>query len=243
MQAASVYPEGKFRTHDLQKGPLADQRRSAPKSYDQKTQPVVFTLGAGSILSDLIKHTSELSGCIVEEYESLDDVDDYEQVAPSCIIADLSVLTCETSLLVSFMKRHHASMVIVDGRGEVFMTMGATGRDAEGFFAEFDGGGLVDAVHKAINRSVSSFHSRELLRSLQGRYQSLSRREQQVMLLVAKGLMNKQVAHKLSISEITVKAHRGKMMRKMGVRSLAELVRMADDLGVTSRESGERNVG
>jgi FixJ family two-component response regulator len=71
-----------------------------------------------------------------------------------------------------------------------------------------------------------------VLASARASFQSLTPREQQVIALVTSGLMNKQIAAKLGVTEITVKVHRGNMMRKMGVRSLAELVRMADALGV-----------
>ena len=93
---------------------------------------------------------------------------------------------------------------------------------------------LVDAVRSALDVSSASLHQAVEQRRLQERYADLSQRERQVMGLVAAGLMNKQVAYELGISEITVKAHRGRMMRKMDARSLAGLVQMANRLGPTA---------
>jgi FixJ family two-component response regulator len=93
---------------------------------------------------------------------------------------------------------------------------------------------LVEAVRNALDVSAASLHQAVEQRRLEKRYADLSQRERQVMGLVAVGLMNKQIAYELRISEITVKAHRGRMMRKMDARSLAGLVQMANRLGLTS---------
>jgi|LNAP01.1.fsa_nt_gb FixJ family two-component response regulator len=93
---------------------------------------------------------------------------------------------------------------------------------------------LVDAVHNALDVSAASLRRAAERRRLEERYADLSQREREVMGLVVAGLMNKQVAYELRISEITVKAHRGRMMRKMDARSLASLVQMANQLGLTA---------
>jgi FixJ family two-component response regulator len=91
---------------------------------------------------------------------------------------------------------------------------------------------LLAAIETAIDRSETLLEQEAVKESLRIRYASLSRREQEVMTLVVSGLMNKQVGGKLGISEITVKAHRGQVMRKMQARSLADLVKMAASLGL-----------
>jgi FixJ family two-component response regulator len=93
---------------------------------------------------------------------------------------------------------------------------------------------LVEAVHNALDVSAASLRRAAERRRLEERHADLSQREQEVMGLVVAGLMNKQVAYELRISEITVKAHRGRMMRKMEARSLASLVQMANQLGLTA---------
>jgi len=91
---------------------------------------------------------------------------------------------------------------------------------------------LLKAIESALARSHLSLQEAATMEVLRSRYRSLSRREQQVMALVVRGYLNKQVAGELGVSEITVKAHRGRMMRKMRAKSLPELVNIAARLGL-----------
>jgi len=97
---------------------------------------------------------------------------------------------------------------------------------------------LLDAIRGALERSRAALQQEAAMQSLRGCYASLTPRERQVMALVCAGLLNKQVGGELGISEITVKAHRGRVMTKMGARSLAELVNMADRLGQPTAGKG-----
>ena len=91
---------------------------------------------------------------------------------------------------------------------------------------------MLDAVKLALERDQSRIESEKASSRLKSSFESLTPREREIMALVASGLMNKQVAGKIGLSEITVKVHRGRIMQKMGARSLADLVRMAEALGV-----------
>jgi FixJ family two-component response regulator len=120
-------------------------------------------------------------------------------------------------------------VIILTGYGDIPMTVRAMKRGAVDFLSKpFRDQDLIDAVLTAIERDGQRRISDGDVSRLQQRFGTLSAREQQVMLLVTTGKMNKQVAGDLGISEITVKIHRGAAMRKMGAQTLADLVRMAD---------------
>lgn len=123
----------------------------------------------------------------------------------------------------------HLPIVFITGYGDIPMSVKAMKGGAIEFLTkpvrEQD---LLDAVQTAVERSKIQRQHQKQLAGLQKEFSGLTLREQEVFRLVAAGLMNKQIAAELGVSEITVKIHRGNMMRKMGAKSLAELVRMAD---------------
>jgi len=122
-------------------------------------------------------------------------------------------------------------VVMITGHGDIPMSVRAMKAGAVDFLTKpFRDQDLLDAVAAALARDLESRRLQNEASALAGRYASLSRREKQVMALVTRGLLNKQVAAELDLSEVTVKIHRGAAMRKMEAASLAELVRMADAL-------------
>ena len=124
-------------------------------------------------------------------------------------------------------------IIFITGHGDIAMTVKAMKAGAVEFFSKpFRDQDLLDAVKAALEKDEARRRTRKIASGVRALYETLTPREQQVIALVTAGLMNKQVAAQMAVSEITVKVHRGNAMRKMKAGSLAELVRMADLLGV-----------
>jgi FixJ family two-component response regulator len=124
-------------------------------------------------------------------------------------------------------------IIFMTGHGDIPMSVKAMKAGAVDFLTKpFRDQDMLDAVAMAIERDRKRRESEKAASDLQVHFENLTEREREVMVLVSSGLMNKQVAAEMGLAEITVKIHRGHMMRKMGARSLADLVRMAEVLGV-----------
>jgi FixJ family two-component response regulator len=129
----------------------------------------------------------------------------------------------------------HLPVILITGHGDIPMSVRAMKAGAVDFLAKpFRDQDLLDALTTAIDRDRRRREADGSANVLRDRFLTLSQREQQVMMLVATGKMNKQVAGDLGLSEITVKIHRAAAMRKMGARTLADLVRMSDSLALKS---------
>ncbi|WNH52755.1 MULTISPECIES: response regulator transcription factor [Stenotrophomonas] len=154
---------------------------------------------------------------------------------PGCIVLDvrlpgISGLDLQDQLAAQGI---HLPIVFMTGHGDIPMTVRAMKAGAVDFLSKpFRDQDMLDAVSAAIERDRQRRQESAARDSLDSRYATLTPREREVMAHVVAGLMNKQVAGVLNLSEITVKIHRGNVMRKMGVRSLADLVRHAEALGV-----------
>jgi FixJ family two-component response regulator len=156
-------------------------------------------------------------------------------VVPSCLVLDISLpglngLDLQKQIAV---ERPDMPIIFITGYGDVPKTVQAMKAGAVEFLTKpFSDDVLLSAIRQAVERSQTTLGHAAEVRTLRDRYASLSGREREVMALVVAGLMNKQVGSDLGISEITVKAHRGRMMHKMKADSLAELVNMAARLGI-----------
>jgi FixJ family two-component response regulator len=155
--------------------------------------------------------------------------------APHCLVLD-SILPDISGLeLQSRIARSQADLpiIFISAYDDVTTTASAMKGGAVEFLTKpFANETLLDAIRYAIDRSRALLDGAVAMGALAGRYKSLTRREREIMRLVAAGRMNKQIADDLGISEVTVKAHRGKLMHKMQADSLADLVRMAMTLGL-----------
>jgi FixJ family two-component response regulator len=151
---------------------------------------------------------------------------------PSCLVLDVSLPDLNgLDLQKRIADRSDMPIIFITGYGDVPMTVQAMKAGAAEFLMKpFGDEVLLSAIRQAIERSRTALGQEEEVRVLRERYASLSQREQEVMTLVVAGRLNKQVGFELGISEITVKAHRGRMMRKMKASSLADLVNMAAKL-------------
>ena len=162
-------------------------------------------------------------------------------LAPSCLILDVALpdlngLDLQKRVAVD---RIDMPIIFITGYGDVPMTVQAMKAGAVEFLTKpFSDDVLLNAIQHAIERSQTALDHEAEIRALRDRHASLSRREREVMALVASGLLNKQVGFELGISEITVKAHRGKVMRKMEADSLADLVKMAARLRLAPAPKG-----
>jgi FixJ family two-component response regulator len=129
-------------------------------------------------------------------------------------------------------------IIFITGHGDIPMSVKAMKAGAIEFLTKpFRDQDLLDAVQAGLDRDRARWDRAAADSELRGRFERLTAREQEAMALVTSGLMNKQIAAEMDLSEVTVKVHRGNVMRKMGAKSLAELVRMADALGLRNTKS------
>src|SRR5262245_42544049 len=193
-------------------------------------KPTVFVVDHDVSVRESLKLLIESEGWQAETFGSgREFLARARATAPSCLVLDVVLPDfngCDVQTLVA--DPVDMPIIFISGYGDAPTTVRAVKAGGAEFFVKpLVDELLVTAIRNAINRSCAALGDAEQMRALRDSYASLSRREREVMALIVCGRMNKEVGRELGISEITVKAHRGKMMKKMKAGSLPELVLMA----------------
>lgn len=202
----------------------------APKS------PIVFVVDDDISVRESLELLIKFAGWQPETFASAEDfLARPRTLTPSCLVLDVSLPDLNGLELQKLIAGDRIDMpiIFITGHGDVPMTVQAMKAGAIEFLMKpFDDEVLLSAIRNAINRSAAVLEDQAELKALRESYESLTPREQEIMRLVVAGMLNKQIGLKLGISEITVKAHRGKVMQKMKADSLAGLVKIAMRLGL-----------
>ena len=201
-----------------------------------ETESVVFVVDDDKSLREALKSLLRSVGLRVEAYGSgADFLKTKLPDAAACLVLDVrlpgvSGLDFQSELAKADI---HIPIIFITGHGDIPMTVRAMKAGAVEFLTKpFRDQDLLDAVQIALERDRARRTQDKTVREVRDHFEALTPREQEVIGFVTAGLMNKQIAAELGVSEITVKVHRGNVMKKMGARSLADLVRMADTLGI-----------
>ncbi len=210
-------------------------------SIRAEEQAVVFVIDDDADLRDGLSNLLRTVGLQVRAFSSAKDfLESKLPDAPSCLVLDvrlpgISGLDFQSELIK---KNIGLPIVFMSAHGDIPMTVRALKAGAVEFLPKpFHDQSMLDAVHSALEKDRQRRKGIGDTSQLRGSFDSLTSREQEIFAYVASGLMNKQIAAEIEVSEVTVKVHRASVMRKMGAKSLADLVRMADALGIRPPKS------
>jgi FixJ family two-component response regulator len=199
-------------------------------------KPIVFVVDDDMSVRESLKLFIESAGWQPETFASGREFLAHRQAAaPSCLVLDVNLPDFSgLDLQTLVADRTDMPIIFISGYGDVPMTVRAMKAGAVEFLTKpLHADALMRAMQHAIDRSYAELRMAARIAALRDSFAALSRREKEVMALVVSGRLNKQVGGELGISEITVKAHRGKMMKKMKAGTLSDLVRMAERLHPT----------
>ena len=220
---------------------MADRRqlpKPAPVMMKEASQlqPIVYVVDDDPSVRNALTNLFRSVGLRVEVFGSAAELLQSQRPdAAGCLVLDvrlpgLSGFDFQSELTKASIR---IPIIFMTGHGDIPMTVRAMKAGAADFLTKpFREQDMLDAVATAIERDTKRRKDEKIVSSLQVLFETLSPREREVLVLVAEGLMNKQVAARIGLAEITVKIHRSQVMKKMGARSLADLVRMVEILGI-----------
>jgi RNA polymerase sigma factor (sigma-70 family) len=202
--------------------------------------PVVFVIDDDASVREGVGDLLRSVGLTVESFGSAREfLQSKRPDAPGCIVLDVrlpgaSGLEFQRTLTESNI---HLPVIFISGHGDIPMSVRAIKSGAVEFLTKpLREQELLDAIQAGVERDRARRREAKLVAELQQRFESLTAREREILTLVITGLRNKQIAARADLSEMTVKVHRSQIMRKMRAKSVIDLVRMADQLGVSARK-------
>ncbi|MBR1173473.1 response regulator transcription factor [Bradyrhizobium sp. KB893862 SZCCT0404] len=207
-------------------------KQAGPSAGD----PIVLIVDDDPSMRRALTNLFQSVGLRVEAFSSAAEIMEAKPPAvPSCLVLDIRLPgSSGLDLQADLAKANiHTPIIFITGHGDIPMTVRAMKSGAVDFLTKpVRDQDMLDAVQAAIERDRKRRDAEKSISGVRSRFEALTARERDVLALVASGLMNKQVAAELGLAEITVKIYRGQIMRKMGAKSLADLVRMTDALGI-----------
>jgi FixJ family two-component response regulator len=207
--------------------------------------PIVFVIEDDSSMREALTDLITSVGLLVEPFKSAREFLERRRLdAPACLVLDVRLPGLSGLDLQRELVRMEAPIpiIFITGHGDIPMSVRAIKEGAVEFLAKpFRDQDLLDAIQHALEIDRAARQERSMVAEVRRRYESLTKREREVMKLVVSGLLNKQIAGELGSSEVTVKMHRGQVMRKMKAQSLVQLVRIAEKIGITSEAASPTN--
>jgi FixJ family two-component response regulator len=214
-----------------------------PTAPTAPARPIVFVIDDDPSVREAIEDLLQSIGLQVQAFGSTQEfLNAKRPEAPSCIVLDVRLPGASGLEFQRILQDANVSLpiIFISGHGDIAMSVRAMKSGAVEFLTKpLHEQELLDAVQAALERDRLHRHDAAGLAALQARYRSLTAREREVLALVVTGRPNKQIAAHLELSEMTVKVHRSQITRKMQAKSLVDLVRMADSLGVSAASQPE----